>query len=86
MNSANSPVSAAHGPGRSDERRLLVGTLLTLLVVAAWAVLGLWSASPYGRYLDHGGWGDAAASRRYVARSPRATSWCPRCCTPGPGC
>ena len=22
---------------------------------------GLWSASPYGRYLDHGGWGDAGA-------------------------
>jgi predicted metal-binding membrane protein len=61
MNSANSPASAAHGHGQPDQRRLLFGVLFTLLVAAAWAVLALWSASPYGRYLDHGGWGDAAA-------------------------
>jgi predicted metal-binding membrane protein len=39
----------------------LLWPLLCLLVAAAWAVLWLWSASPYGRYLDHGGWGDAGA-------------------------
>jgi len=31
------------------------------LTVAAWLALGLWSASPYGRYLDHGGWTDGGA-------------------------
>ena len=33
--------------------------LIALLSAAAWAVLALWSASPYARYLDHGGWGDS---------------------------
>jgi len=35
--------------------------LLGALAVAAWAALWLWSASPYGRYLAHGGWVDSAA-------------------------
>ena len=48
-------------PSPSAGRRMLFWPLLGLLVVAAWAVLWLWSASPYGRYLDHGGWGDAGA-------------------------
>ena len=43
----------------AGERNALVWTLLALLVLASWAALGLWSASPYGRFLDHGGWGDA---------------------------
>jgi predicted metal-binding membrane protein len=33
--------------------------LFSLLAIAAWAGLGLWSASPFGRYLEHAGWGDA---------------------------
>ncbi len=41
--------------------RALFFPLLALLVVAAWAVLWLWDASPYGRYLEHAGWGDAGA-------------------------
>ncbi len=44
-----------------DGHRALFWPLLTLLVVAAWAALWLWSASPYGRLLDYGGWGDAGA-------------------------
>ena len=34
------------------------------IVVLAWFVLWGWAASPYARYLDHGGWtesGPAAA-------------------------
>jgi predicted metal-binding membrane protein len=46
---------------RQGGSRALFFPLLALIVVAAWAVLGLWGASPYGRYLDHGGWGDASA-------------------------
>ena len=42
-------------------RGALVFSLLALLVVGAWAALVLWSASPYGRYLEHGGWADAGA-------------------------
>jgi predicted metal-binding membrane protein len=30
--------------------------LMALLSAAAWLALWLWAASPYGRYLDHGGW------------------------------
>jgi predicted metal-binding membrane protein len=41
------------------ERRALFILIFSLLVVAAWGALWLWSASPYGRYLEHGGWGEA---------------------------
>jgi predicted metal-binding membrane protein len=40
---------------------VLFWTLMAMLVVASWGVLWLWSASPYGRFLDHAGWGDAGA-------------------------
>ncbi len=55
------PPRAPGLPSQPGGGRALFWPLLTLLVVAAWAVLWLWSASPYGRYLDHGGWGDAGA-------------------------
>ena len=32
-----------------------------MLVLASWAVLWMWSVSPYGRYIDHAGWGDVGA-------------------------
>lgn len=37
-------------------RRATFHALLAGLVASAWAVLWLWSLSPYGRYLDHGRW------------------------------
>ncbi|MEO8740573.1 MAG: DUF2182 domain-containing protein [Casimicrobiaceae bacterium] len=46
---------------RVDPQRLSFIALLSLLVVAAWAALWLWSASPYGRFLEHGGWVEAGA-------------------------
>jgi len=46
---------------RADGQRVLFWPLIGLLVVASWATLWWWSASPYGRLLGHGGWGDAAA-------------------------
>ncbi|MEO8676177.1 MAG: DUF2182 domain-containing protein [Casimicrobiaceae bacterium] len=55
VRSATASATPAGGRGA------LVGWLLGLLVVAAWAALALWSASPYGRYLEHGGWGDDGA-------------------------
>jgi predicted metal-binding membrane protein len=36
-------------------------SLLAALTGAAWLALWAWSASPYGRYLDHGRWTDAGA-------------------------
>jgi len=40
-------------------RRPVFIVIFSLLVISAWVALWLWSASPYGRYLDHGGWGEA---------------------------
>ncbi len=53
-------------PGAAASAPPLVGRgvlpwLLGGLALLAWAALWLWNASPYGRYLDHGGWGDAEA-------------------------
>jgi predicted metal-binding membrane protein len=47
-----------HAAARAPDRQALRLGLVTALSIAAWAALAIWSASPYGRYLDHGGWGD----------------------------
>ena len=49
-----STSSAAIAP--ADGRAPLFWGLLALLVGMSWAALWLWSASPYARYLEHGGW------------------------------
>jgi|SRR5579862_363010 len=54
------PAAFAAAP-RADVRRTLLFALLALLVAASWAALWLWSASPYGRYLEHGSWGQDGA-------------------------
>lgn len=56
MSGTRTAVSASGGA-----RGALLWTLLVLLVLAAWQILALWSASPYGRFLAHGGWSDIAA-------------------------
>jgi predicted metal-binding membrane protein len=43
-------------PG-ADRHALRLG-LVAALSIAAWGTLAGWSASPYARYLDHGGWGE----------------------------
>lgn len=56
---ASEQAAAAQGPaGTGGERRILLGALLATLAALAWTALWLWSASPWGRYLDHGGWAD----------------------------
>ena len=52
---------AAGAPWMPGGRNAVLAALLASLVVAAWAALWLWSASPYGRYLVHEGWADAGA-------------------------
>jgi predicted metal-binding membrane protein len=59
-------VVQAHSGATAPGPRLRGGQRLALALVAAvavpaWALLALWSASPYRGYLDHGGWGDAIA-------------------------
>src|SRR5690348_16664204 len=46
---------------RGADPRVLPLSLVAALSVGAWAVLAVWSASPYARYLDHGGWDRAGA-------------------------
>ena len=66
------PAAAAAGTQpRGGERHAPLATLLALIVVAAWAALWLWSTSPYGRYLDHGGWGDAGALAAFCRSIPQ---------------
>src|SRR5208282_312992 len=45
---------AAPGPDRAGLRLGVIAALS----VASWLALAIWSASPYARYLDHGGWGE----------------------------
>ena len=54
--SGNAPGVVARPP--TDVRRVAFLALMAGLVAAAWLTLWLWSASPYGRYLDHGRWTD----------------------------
>ena len=53
-------LTESRSSGRTEPDRRFPLALIAGLAVAAWATLALWSASPYGRYLDHGGWLDAA--------------------------
>jgi predicted metal-binding membrane protein len=61
MTTPTSTTAAVRAPAPSTERRTLFWTLLSLLAISAWGLLWLWSASPYGRYLEHGGWVEAGA-------------------------
>jgi predicted metal-binding membrane protein len=54
--STRSTTGSSHA---ADARGVAFRALMGALVVAAWLMLWLWSASPYGRYLDHGRWTDA---------------------------
>ena len=52
-------ASTRFPPGAGDARGVAFRLLFAGLIAAAWLALWLWSASPYGRYLDHGHWADA---------------------------
>jgi len=56
---ARSVARAFGAGGRDADRSLLLAGLLVALSALAWSALWLWNASPYGRYLQHGGWDDA---------------------------
>jgi predicted metal-binding membrane protein len=48
----------ASPPGLGVAHSRALAGLLAALAILAWAALWWWSAGPYSRYLDHGGWAD----------------------------
>ncbi|MGH6624601.1 MAG: DUF2182 domain-containing protein [Burkholderiaceae bacterium] len=59
---ATDHATVAPGTGlRGIDRRTVLVALLVSLAAMSWAALWLWSLSPWGRYLEHGGWGDIGA-------------------------
>jgi len=59
-------------PSASRHRRIFL-PLLAALVALAWAALWAWAASPYARYLDHGGWTDAGPIADWCRTLPGGT-------------
>jgi len=62
-------IATAPSTADGTRGRLLAG-LLAAITLLAWAALAGWSASPYARYLGHGGWADAGAWSALCAAVP----------------
>jgi predicted metal-binding membrane protein len=62
--------------GEATHRRAFFATGL-LLAGLAWALLALWAASPYGRYLEHGDWTRIGLLGSICASLPWGTSLVP---------
>lgn len=56
MSSTPAAVHAGAAARRSPRQRRVFVVVLAALAGFAWLTLWAWSASPYGRYLEHGGW------------------------------
>lgn len=56
-----------------DGRNLAFALIFAALVIAAWLALWLWSASPYARYVTHGGYLDPAAFAALCRAVPGGT-------------
>ena len=54
-------TTAAASPSIEEGRATTLALLLGGLTAGCWIALWAWSASPYARYLDHAGWGDASS-------------------------
>jgi predicted metal-binding membrane protein len=54
----------------ADVQRTTFLVLMVGLIGAAWFTLWLWSASPYGRYLDHGRWTDIGVLASFCRALP----------------
>lgn len=62
--------------GEATHRRAFFAAGMALAALA-WALLGLWAASPYGRYLDHGDWTRIGLVGAICAGIPWGTSLVP---------
>jgi len=67
----------ATGAAARGDRRALPLALVAALSVSAWAVLAVWSTSPYARYLDHGGWDRTGALAALCRALPQGALWIP---------
>lgn len=56
-----------------DERNVAFALIFAALVAAAWLALWLWSASPYARYVAHGGYLDPAGFAALCRAVPGGT-------------
>ena len=56
---------------RGPDRRTTFAWLMFLLAAASWAALWALRASPYGRYVEHGGWGEAGALAALCSAIPQ---------------
>src|SRR6266568_1009739 len=61
MTAGTGTAPGVAGGGHALRRRVSFLALMGTVIGSAWLVLWLWSASPYGRYLDHGRWTDVGA-------------------------
>ena len=71
MASALPAAAQAGARNGARERRALFGALEAALVIASWASLAVWSASPYARYVAHPGWIDAGALADFCRAIPQ---------------
>src|SRR5689334_516043 len=65
------PGSLTGAPAARAPNRRLPLALVAALALGAWGVLAVWSASPYARYLDHGGWDRAGALAAFCRSVPQ---------------
>ncbi|HEX6945159.1 MAG TPA: DUF2182 domain-containing protein [Casimicrobiaceae bacterium] len=63
------PYTGLAAPSGDGQRRTLA-VLLAAVCALAWVALAGWSASPYGRYLTHGGWAEFGALDALCAAVP----------------
>ena len=68
-----SVLSALGAPPRAAERNVALAVLLGALALLAWGLLWAWSASPYARYVTHGGWLDSDAFAALCRSIPAGT-------------
>ncbi|HQU48663.1 MAG TPA: DUF2182 domain-containing protein [Casimicrobiaceae bacterium] len=61
MAGTSTSTAAASPPRSGSDGRRLAALLAAGVVLPAWALLALWSASPWRGFIDHGGWGDTLA-------------------------
>jgi predicted metal-binding membrane protein len=63
--------AARRGP--DAERNVALAVFVGATALAAWVALWLWSSSPYGRYVSHGGYLDAGALAELCRAVPAGT-------------
>jgi predicted metal-binding membrane protein len=66
-----------HTAARRNAGGISFRALFITLSLVSWAVLWWWSASPYARYIDHGGWADGSSFLAACRVLPAGELWIP---------